>query len=317
MTLLRKRALVAVSLESTVGTAASPAADDAAMYAFDIEHSLDVETFAREYPGTMSQVSSAIGGRQGTVSFKVEVRGPGADANPKWADRILPSIGMVATGRAFSVDTSAPGTVVTVNRTVTVSYYKDGTMFQLAGCMGTGKFVFEMGNRAYLEVTYTGKFVAVTDTALLSPTAPESVAIPRCANLTATLAAAAIGASPRIEIDLGNTVVLREDISSTGGASGYSHAVITNRDVKCTIEFDSVLVATNDRIGKFVAGTLEAFALSIDGGDAWNQMDFAAPKAQIVEDSLSNRDDIFTDSITLLFTRSAANDDEFSLTFVA
>jgi hypothetical protein len=316
MTLLRKKSVIAGKVESAVGTAESLAAADSEFIAFDLEVNVEGDVIKREAPGTMSMLATIIGGRRVTVSFKIEMNGSGVlSTNPDWANTFLPACGLVAdAGNAFALISGAPGTASSGNRTVTLGFYHDGRKAAAAGCMGNVKFNFTMGDRSYAEFTFTGKYVSVTDAALLSPTLP-TVEPPRSANLTFSFG----GVTPKaasLEINLQNQVQLREDISSGGGESGYCNAFIVGRDPIINIEPDAELVATYDGYGKWIAGTQEAFALTI-GGATWNQLAFAAPKAQIETISPGDRDDIVIDSIQYGLKRSAANDDEFTLTFEA
>jgi hypothetical protein len=178
--------------------------------------------------------------------------------------------------------------------------------------MGTGKFVFPNGQVPYLEFEMQGKYVSTTDVALLTPTL-TTVAPIRAANLAFTWNSI----TPRVdqvEIDLQNAVSLRPDLSSSAGTSGYFYATITDRDIVANASAEAVLVATNDIYGAWLAGTEAAFSIAIGTG-SWNKITFAAPKAQITGPTEGDRDGVLTDDISYDFNRSAANDDEMTITF--
>jgi len=316
MSLLRKKMVLAAKLETTIGTAESLAAADAEFNVYDIEIEPEADEQARASQGSASKLPTTIGARMVNISFKVEMHGSGiASTDPDWALVLLPALGFKDAANVWTLSTAAPVASANVPRTITIGAFHDGRLMTIAGCMGTGKFVFENGQVPYLECEMMGVYAGVTDATLLAPTLP-TVAPPRAANLTFTYGGASPGKVDRVEIDLGNEVVMRPDLSTSGGTSGYCNAVITDRNVRATMSLEAQLVASFDTYGKWIAASEEAFALDI-GGATWNKMEIDAPKAQILEPTVGDRDGILTDEIAMGFNRSAAVDDEFSLTFAA
>lgn len=317
MSLLRKKSVLAAKLEATLGTAETTAAADASFNVYDLEIEPEADEQERSSQGSASKLATTIGARQVKFTFKVEMHGSGTiDTNPDWADVFLPSLGMVDNGsNVFGVLTKAPVAAASNNRTITLAGYHDGRLMTAAGCMGTGKFVFENGKIPYLECEYFGKYVSTTDSALIAPTLP-TVQPPRASNLTFTLGGSNPGKVDRIEIDLQNEVTLRQDLSVAAGDSGYCYATIVDRNVKATMALEAELVASFDTYGKWLAQTEEAFVLDI-GGATWNKLEFDAPKAQIMKPKPGDRDGMITDEIELGFNRNAAADNEFTLTFAA
>jgi len=316
MSLLRKKMVLAAKLESTIGTAESLAAADADYNVYDIEIDPEADEQSRASQGSASKLPTTIGARMVNISFKVEMHGSGTlDTDPEWASVFLPALGFKDASNVWTPSTAAPVASASVPRTITIGAYHDGRLMTIAGCMGNGKFVFENGQVPYLECEMMGVYVSTTDATLLAPTLP-TVAPPRAANLTFTYGGASPGKVDRVEIDLGNEVVMRPDLATGGGTSGYCNAVIVDRNIRATMSLESALVATFDTYGKWIAATEAAFALDI-GGATWNKLEFDAPKAQILEPTMGDRDGIITDEIAMGFNRSAAVDDEFSLTFAA
>ena len=315
MSLLRKKTVIAAKLETTLGTAISLSASDASMNVYDVEVDVEADEQERASQGSASRLATTVGARMVTTRFKVELHGAGEEGNPDWANTLLPALGMVETTNVFAVVTGVPVASSGNPRTITIGAYHDGRLITSAGCMGTGKFVFENGKVAYLECEFKGKYVSTTDATLLAPTIP-SVTPPRASNLTFTYGGSSPGKVDRLEIDLQNEVTLRQDFSTGGGTSGYAYATIVDRNPKATMAVEAQLVASFDAYGKWLAQTEEAFALDI-GGATWNKLEFDAAKAQILKPTPGDRDGLYTDEIEMQFNRDTAVDDEFTLTFAA
>lgn len=319
MALLMKRCVLAAKLEAVVGTAETLAATDAQFVARDVEITPEAPYNAREAPGTMSNLPGVVGARMGSATFTLELPGAGSDANPAWADTFLPALGFpvpdnVGSPRTFSFMSTSPTGAVDNTRTLTVGKFESGRLKLLRGAMGTGRFVFENGQIPLLEVELTGAYESITDAAVVAPTLPDLVP-PRCSNLTVTLGGNTFETN-RIELDFSSSVKLIEDLSTGGGESGYKHAVVTDRDPTVTFQRNSQLVATDDIYGQWLAGTTQALVLNV-GGAIWNKLEFAAPAAQYSGIAPADNDGVMADDCTAKLVRSAANDDELTLTFAA
>ncbi len=316
MSLLRKKSVLAAKLETTLGTAIATSAADAAFNVYDLDIAPEADEQERMSQGSASRLSTTVGARSVKFTFKIELHGSGTlNTNPDWANVFLPALGMVETTNVFAVVTGAPVASSGNPRTITLAGYHDGRLLTAAGCMGTGKFVFENGKVAYLECEFTGKYVSTTDATLIAPTLP-TVQPPRSSNLTFTYGGSNPGKVDKIEIDLQNEVSLRQDLSASAGTSGFAYAVIVDRNPKAIMALDAQLVASFDAYGKWLAQSEEAFVLDL-GGATWNKLEFDAPKAQILKPKPGDRDGVITDEIEMQFNRNAAVDDEFTLTFAA
>ena len=313
---LRKKTVVAAKLETVLGVAESIAATDAQFIAYDFSATPNGEAETRDTPGTLSKLPSLIGPRSYDFTFKVELAGSGSvDTNPAWADVFMPACGLADTTNVFALLSGMPVASSGSPRTITIAAYEDGVLKVASGCMGNAKFVFVDGKRAYAEFTMKGKYEARTDVVLIAPTLP-SVLPPRASNLTFTLGGATPGKTGQVELDLQNEVTLGEDLSDGGASAGYCYARIVDRNPMITASLEARLVAANDLEGKWLAGTLEAFVLKI-GGATWNAIQFDAPKAQITNIAYGEREGINTDDVTWECKRSAANEDELTISFLA
>ena len=312
MTLLKRVRVLAVKHETTIGTPIATTATDAAFNAYDVEIQAANEFLPRPAQASMSMLPGVIGLRSGTVTFKTELFGNGAAGSPGWADTLLPACGFIEATDTFSPLSAPPSTTpgTGVNHTVTIAVYENGVRKSISGAMGSFKLNFESGKIATIEWSFTGKWEAPTDAAILAPTYP-TISPLRFAAATLTIGGAAPGCVQSLSVDVANTVTLRECATK---ASGYESALITDRSIKGTWNPESRLVATEDVFGLWIAGTEEAFSLSLtDGTDT---ITIAAPKAQRVNVQEGDRNGIQTDEIEWQANKSAdAGDDELTIDF--
>lgn len=316
MPLHRRQVVVAAKIETTPGTAIATAAADAVFFLADVGlPEVTAEEIDRYAPGSASPAKSIIGARRVMFTLRAEMHGLGSSGSPGWASILLPACGLYAsTTTDWKLITAAPAASGNVPRTITVAVYVAGLRFVACGCMGNAKLIFENGRAPIIECELTGKLSAVADVPNIGVTLP-TVTPPRCSNMTLSWNAK-LPKTSRVEVDLQNEVYLREDISSAAGESGYAYAMITGRRPIITMEPEMELAADLDVYNSWLAGTTGAAAIAV-GGATWNKIEIAAPAAQIITPTLGDRDGVLTNPHQLLCTRSAADDDELTITFTA
>lgn len=311
MPLLRKRRLLAAKIETTPGTAEALTAAEAAFNIFDQDFQPTIEFEQRPGQAGFSPLAGVPAARGGQVSFTVEVTGRGSSgaAVPTWASVFLPACGLVddATGKFF-VKSHPPGTAAGV-KTLTIGGYHDGIKKVLRGCMGTFVMTLTAGRLAKIAFTFTGIWDDPTDVALLAPTYPT------VAPLRFASAGMSIGSfEPKLSqctLDLGNTVILREDANDI---SGYCTACITDRLTVGTIDPESAVVATEDTYGQWIDRTERALEITL--GAANNSLLIEAPKLQVTNAQDADRNGLMIDTINYQLNRSvSAGDDDLTLDF--
>jgi hypothetical protein len=227
---------------------------------------------------------------------------------PTWASVLLPACGWVATAGVFSPLSEGPGTSV---KTLTIGHYKDGKRALLSGAMGTFKIMAPTGKMASIEFTFTGKYSTnETDTALIAPTYPTTLPL-RVAAGALTWNSVALCTS-NVEVDAGNSVIMRECMNATD-RSGFVSAIVTNRQPVIIADPESELVATQDRDALWLTSSPQAFSMQI--GVTGTSITVAAPKAQLENKQQGNRNDMMTDDLTWLATKGSAADTELTITF--
>jgi hypothetical protein len=229
---------------------------------------------------------------------------------PSWASVLLPACGWVETTGVFSPVTAGPGSGGV--KTLTIGHYKDGKRALLTGAMGTWKVTLQTGKVGFITFTFTGKYSSnETDTAIIAPTYPTTLPM-RFAAGAATFNSVSMCTS-QIEIDAGNSVIMRECVNASD-RSGFVSALVTNRAPIITADPETVLVATQDREAAWLTST--AYAASIMIGASGSSITFGAPKAQLENKQLGNRNDMLIDQLTWLCTANASTADaELTITF--
>jgi len=309
MTLLRRRAVFAAKVESTVGTAESITGAEGVYNARDFELQPNIAMTRREGQGGFNYLASIPEGMQGTCKIVHDLSYDGTTI-PTWASVLLPACGWVDTAGVFSPVSAGPGGAEGV-KTLTIAHYKDGKRALLSGAMGTFKFILATGKVASIEFTFTGKYSTnETDTAIVAPTYPTTLTM-RFAAGALTWNSVALCTST-VEVDAGNSVIMRECVNATD-RSGYVSAIVTNREPVITADPESVLVATQDRDAHWLSSL--PYALSITVGTAGSSIVISAPKAQLENKQQGNRSDMMVDNLTWLATQGAAADTELTITF--
>jgi hypothetical protein len=307
MPLLRRRAVFAAKVEGTIGTAESLTGAEGAFNARDFTIQPNVPITRREGQGGFNYLPGIAEGMQGTCTVTMDMAYDGTTV-PTWASVLLPACGWVQTTGVFSPLSEGPGTNV---KTITIGHYKDGKRALLSGAMGTFKIMAPTGKMASIEFTFTGKYSTnETDTALIAPTYPTTLPL-RVAAGALTWNSVALCTS-NVEVDAGNSVIMRECMNATD-RSGFVSAIVTNRQPVITADPESELVATQDRDALWLTSSPQAFSMQI--GVAGTSITVAAPKAQLENKQQGNRNDMMTDDLTWLATKGSAADTELTITF--
>jgi len=235
-------------------------------------------------------------GTLGNVAVKSEHSGAAVTASGTGATQV---------GVGYSPVTTYTGDVA--NSTVTLQLYVGGGAYvKVRGCKGSFDLTFTHGDRAVVNFTFTGILDSYT----------ESGSTPSDHSYTAELPPAFINTGLKFGLEqgtdayfdgalfnsmalsMGNDVTVREN---TNNASGFSHAVITNRNPTLTFNPDAVLSSGNyDFWNGFLAGTPARMRWSV-GSTAGNRVDFRATSAQFSGITDGDRDSVsIIDSTTNL-----------------
>ncbi len=257
--------------------------------------------------GSLGTLQQIYGGSLLSVSFSVEVKGSGAAGTAPEIGPLLLGCAMAETLVASTSATYAPASAS--QSSLTIYVYEDGTLTKLTGCRGSVDFTGEVGARLMADFTFTGHFSGPTDVSLVSPTYDSTVP-PILINGSFTIGsfAAVIQA---LNVSMGITVETPPDLSS---ADGYGEVLVTGRDVNGSLNPEQTLVAANDFMADFKAGTTMALDTGTIGGTAGNIIQITMPALYYRSLSNSEREGVLVYD-TPFGAAEATTDDEISIVF--
>jgi hypothetical protein len=322
MVLLLRKSVIAIKHETTAGTAISLANADAVFNAYNVVMTPEITYDERDGQGAcFGQLPAVPGAQAGTVTFQTSMAWDGTATEPSWADILLPACGFTKSTNVYKPKTEVPLGTTSAVKTLTIGHYHDGRLFKLRGCVGNAVFNIPTGRRAYVDWTFRGAWEPVTDSALLDPTYPGAgVGNPDTLNLEMPLRAASGTTTfdgkalscEAVTIDLGNEIVLREDITTD---AGYLHGVIVDRKIKITANPEAKLVATRDAYGDWTSRLTGVLSVSMLAQDL-KTLTFSCPKAQMLAVKPGNRNKLITDDLEFVALRNDQTEDEvMSITF--
>jgi hypothetical protein len=277
--LLTGNSAIRFSLEATKGTAVLGAAD---LYVEELETKLTAPFVEKNGAGgSLGQiVAGAIGEGSGTCNFRTPLKGNAASGLDASLAILFQACGLKQTVQVYNVHSA-----FTDQKTISIDAYLDGVLMTLSGAMGNLKFEGVAGNTIWCVFEFTGKWVAPTDVALIDPTYSVRPDM-QLGSATFTFDTEAIK-TDKLNIDMGNVVGLRKDVSAT---DGIASAIITDYLPKLEIDAEMDKIAGYDFYGKRAAGTLVAVSLVVtDGTDT---LTFALPAVQIEEIAPSDREGV-------------------------
>lgn len=269
MAKLHRKRVMKVKVEVTKGT---KIAGDEGLYVEDLDIKPSAEFTQRRGTGKYigNQYPGTLGGKTGTCSFRVEIRGNGASAIDAGILILLQAGGLKdSTGYK-------PVSSVADQKTISIDVWEDGKKKGLAGAMGTLQIEADTGGKAYLVCEFMGIWQTPVDEALPA-FAPSTEPPMYFKGGTFTVGGAAKKIS-KFSLDLGNQVVPEPDPNATEGLSSY---IITDQDITLGFDPEAEAVADYDINGIWAAET--EFAVVIVLTDGTVDITISLPKVQYTE----------------------------------
>jgi hypothetical protein len=142
---------------------------------------------------------------------------------------------------------------------VTFYWYTAGKLHMVTGAKGNVKGTFEAGKIAHFDWEFQGRLVAPTDASIPGSLTFLSTLPPLFSSATSVIGSY----SPvfrKLEFDLGNQIVRRDDANSVDGIQGF---IIPDRAPSCTIDPESGTEATHPIWGDLSASTSRTISATL------------------------------------------------------
>lgn len=295
---------------------------------FNLTWTTDPALFERKTAAiALSRHSHLVGRILGQITFDVEVRKTAAAGTADAWQSCLKACGFKLASSVWTCTTDS-----SAHKTLTMYAFigsngAAAVRYGIRGAMGSCRFKGKVGEPGMFSFTFLGVHDdddvdgTPANTFALKPTDDVLNSITHETGVPAMFQGVAftIGGTSRlvssIEIDFGQTVAPREDVSSDQGVLAYT---ITDRELAVTIDPEIGLVAAENYFPKLNAGTEFALAWTITQASPARTFAFALPKAQIKALTHQDRNGIACVGLTAACNVSVVSpevgDDEFTIT---
>jgi hypothetical protein len=225
--------------------------------------------------------------RRVTVNFQIQLSGSGTLGTPPQYGDFLVSCCMTETIAGGASVTYTLAALSSVQKSVTLRWYQDGILHQVAGCRATWSLAGTVGEYLLLNIEATGIYSRPTDTAL-PPSVFANQAVPLEINATNTptfTVNSVANCLASFELNVGNSVVYE----SYGNC--VTQLVIRDRAPTGTIEIEDKLIAGQNFYALFEGATLVPITM-VHGITAGNILTVTQPNCQLMEPSFTNRNGV-------------------------
>ncbi len=193
---------------------------------------------------------------------------------------------------------------------LTLYLYLDGLLHKMTGARGTFTVEGKGGEYAKFKFEFTGNYIDPVDAVMPATPTYETQKPPmvELANLTIDGVNTLYASS--FSFDMGNDVVIRENINN---AEGYAGALIVARAPTSSFDPEAELVADHDFFGKMKTGDEMEFEVHV-GNTKGNVVTFYGPNVQYRSMNYGERNSIRTMDVQMALTTNNA-DDEILIAF--
>lgn len=304
----KKNQLICAKIETTYDTDSVPVVGTDSLLAMDIKFKEVIDVVRRPANvASLSRISSVGGKRNGEMSFSLELKGSGTAGTAPRIGALLRACSFGATVVSNVSVTYLP--ISSSQESCTIYFFIDGRRHVMTGCRGDVKIKCEAGQMAVAEFSFKGRYADPTLVALSSPTLETTVPAV-CKSCVFTYNSKTTLVVKTAEIEMNNTVAMRESLSDTNAVAGFE---ITERDPMLTIDPEAVIETSYTFRSDALGGSLRAITWVV-GATAGNITTFSIPKFNAYWPEYEDRDEILVEKIKGECVQNAGND-EVSIAF--
>ena len=299
----------------------TPGATDA-LIVEDLEVKPVVEQLPRNYYRSAIDSNPSIAGQKYVeVNFKTECKGGGGSNGASVTaysalSAALEACGLTGAevGNNVQFTPSSSATFAAMDgpgRSSTITVYKDGHKWEVAGALGSWKVSLEAGKLSYFEFAFKGLYETPTEAA--HPASSPLLHNPPIAQNSILFMQDYNPIAAKLDIDSGTTVAMRPDVSSSGGIKGF---LVTEFNGTGSYDPESPNLNTSNIFDKLATGaTATASATLGQVTETGNRIEFFFPSTQYTDVSYGDREGLMTNDVPLKFN-SITGSDWCRITFV-
>jgi hypothetical protein len=306
MPLLERKKQFVAKVEGTKGSAETLAAADY-MAVENLKFNFSPTMIERNpYRSYLSPEAMIPGPQLCTVSFRMEFKGCGTAATCPPVFTLLRGCGGKISGTVSSIITADSDDADT--STFSMGVWNDGVLQLMYGARGNCVLEFGANAISWANFTFTGIYTSTTDVVAYANVAELTTLPVPAKNVGMTLnfgVSWATVALTKFTLDLGNTVVVRENMNAT---TGLSYAMITKKAPKGTMDPEKVTVATQDFWSFLRTPTRGAVAFTV-GSATGNTMAVSLPKVQVTSIGDGGDNDVARLDLAYQLTANAGDDE--------
>lgn len=306
MPLLNRKRVIAVKKESTYNTDPTPAGGDCVLVS-DLEITpINAQTISRNlvrpYLGASAELVAA---KNVVIRCTVEVAGSGAAGTAPQYSALLQACGMSETITPATSVVYAP--VSSSFASCTIYFNVDGVLHKATGCRGTVSFSFKVNEFPTMQFEMTGQYVAVSDTAALTPTYTSVVPLPVSTTNTSSFSFFSYsGCLESVTFDVANTVVDQELV-------GCKTILITDRKPTGQVVLEAPTIAQKNFFAASLGTSTGALSLT-HGSTAGNIVALSVPYADVQSPTYTDLNGVAFLQLPYMAIPSGTGNDEFALT---
>lgn len=307
MALLSRKRVILAKTETTYGTDPTPTGGANAVLVRNLSitpqnSEMVSRDLVRPYLGASEQIEAGV---HVTCEFEVEVAGSGTAGTAPAYGPLLLACGMAATTSAGVSVTYAP--VSSTFSSVTIYYNVDGVLHKITGARGNVQISLQVGQIPVYRFSFTGLYVAPTDTALPSPTytAYQTPLACNSDNSTGFQLHSYAGALQSAEVNFGNAINYRMLVGSEA-------VLLTDRQVSGTVIMEATTIAAKDYFAAALATTIGNFQIT-HGTTAGNRVQVTSSRVALGAPTYQDSDGTQMLSLPMTFVPTTAGNDEISI----
>lgn len=317
MTILTRRAQVAIETEGTPGTAETLVAADVHFRVGSPSFQIQQEMYTQDMlQADLSELADLPGSIPCQISFTTLLAGSGtATTPPGWAEILIHGGFAETVGGSdvtYALETPCSTGQATIGMWFGPSSGSSGRLLIAKGCRPSNlTFSWEAGKPMMLTTTWSGAYSSSADASAFSSVTYDSTTPPVARNLGLTLGSwSPLLKSFSLSVNYGLGRV--DDPGAASEASGIKQYEITSRRIDGTMTFLEVNASTKNWISAVQAGTVEALGFTL-GSSSGNKIDLDMPKCQLLPSTMGDSEGLMSISGSFKAARDSAGNDELVL----